>query len=126
MQPFVGDLERLAEQNDNFRHVVFTGEHSQVVTMRLRPGEDIGPERHDVDQIFVLIEGLAEFDLDDELYELEEDGILVVPAGTHHNVINIGEDDLRLITIYAPPQHAAFTVHRTRADAMSAEHLVPA
>ena len=121
MGPFTGDLERLAEQNDDFRHVLYTGMHSQLVAMRVTAGEEIGQERHEVDQIFIVIEGLAEFEIDDRLHEVEEDGVVIVPAGSLHNVTNIGEDELRLLTIYAPAQHKPGTVHRTKADALRAE-----
>ena len=126
MQPFIADLERLVEQNDSFRQVVFTAPHSQLVAMLLAPGEDIGIETHDVDQLFLVIEGIAEAEVGGDLYELEEDGLLVVPAGTRHNILNVGDDELRLLTVYSPPEHAPGTIHRTKADAMNAEHLVPA
>ena len=129
MQPFVGDLERLAEQNDDYRHVLFTGAHSQVVAMLLQSGEEIGMERHEVDQVFLVVEGLAEFSVDDALYEAEEDAIVVVPAGAQHNVVNIGDEQLRLLTIYAPGQHPAGTIQHTKAAATAAEakeHLEPA
>ena len=128
MQPFIGDLERLAEQNDDYRRVLFTGAHSQVVAMLLKPGEEIGMEQHHVDQVFLLVEGLAEFSIDDALYEAEEDGIVVVPAGAEHNVTNIGDEELRLLTIYAPAHHAAGTVQHTKAAATEKEepHFVHA
>ena len=128
MQPLVGDLERLAEQNDDYRHVLFTGAHSQVVAMLLRPDEEIGMERHEVDQVFLIIEGLAEFSVDDALYEAEEDGIVLVPAGAEHNVTNIGDEELRLLTIYAPAQHPAGTVQHTKGAAVAKEqpHFVHA
>jgi mannose-6-phosphate isomerase-like protein (cupin superfamily) len=114
MQPFVGDLERLAEQNEDYRHVLFTGAHSQLVAMLLAPAEEIGMERHEVDQVFLIIEGLAEFSVDGALYEAEEDAIVVVPAGAEHNVTNIGDEELRLLTIYAPAQHPAGTVQHVK------------
>lgn len=126
MQPFIGDLDRLVEQNDSFRRVIFTGPHSQLVAMVLEPGEDIGVETHDVDQLFLVIEGIAEAEVNGDLYELEEDGLLVVPAGTRHNILNVGDEELRLLTVYSPPEHAPGTIHQTKADAMKAEHLVPA
>jgi mannose-6-phosphate isomerase-like protein (cupin superfamily) len=126
MQPFVGYLEALATQHDDFRHVLFTGMHEQVVAMALQPGEDIGSERHEVDQVFMLVQGTLAFDLDAHRYELAEGGILVVPAGTQHNVINVGPEKARLITIYAPAQHPAGTVHHTKADAVRGELLAHA
>jgi mannose-6-phosphate isomerase-like protein (cupin superfamily) len=121
MQPFIGDVDQLSEDNSDFRRVLFTGSHSQVVAMRLGPGEEIGLERHTVDQIFLLVEGEAVIELDGRRFDLEENELLLVPAGTEHTVTNTGEEDLALLTIYAPPQHAPGTVHHTRSDAMRAE-----
>ncbi len=117
MRPFIGDIETLAEQNQDFRHVLYTGTHSQLVAMAIPVGEDIGEERHLVDQLFVVVEGLAEVELDGKLYELEDDGLVVVPAGMLHNIVNIGDEELRLLTLYSPPQHAPGTLHRTKAEA---------
>jgi mannose-6-phosphate isomerase-like protein (cupin superfamily) len=123
MKPFIGDIEQLAEDNTDFRRVLFTGAHTQVVTMRLAPREEIGLERHQVDQVFLLADGEALVELDGQPVDLKEGELLVVPAGTEHNVTNSGHEDLELLTIYAPPQHAAGTVHHTRADALRAEAL---
>jgi len=123
MQPFIGDVEQLAEDNTDFRRVLFTGAHSQIVAMRLAPDEEIGLERHTVDQMFLVVEGEALVELEGRPFDLEEDELLVVPAGTAHNVTNSGHEDLALVTIYAPPQHAPGTVHHTRADALRAEAI---
>jgi mannose-6-phosphate isomerase-like protein (cupin superfamily) len=121
MQTFTGSLEALAEQNDDFRRVVFTAMHSQLVAMVLPPGEEIGLEHHDGDQIFLLVDGTLAFDLDGRREEVGDGGIVVVPAGVHHNVTNVGRDVARLVTVYAPAEHAAGTVHHTRNDAIRAE-----
>ena len=125
MQAFVGEMDRLAEVNDDFRHVLFTGVNAQLVAMLLQPHEEIGLERHEVDQLFLIVEGIAEFAIADELHEVEEGAIVIVPAGTRHNVTNVGDDPLRLLTIYAPPQHHAGTVHHLASDAIREELILP-
>ena len=125
---WIGDIERLTEENTNFRTVAFTGKHEQLTLMRLAPGEDIGREMHpDVDQ-FLRIEigrasvefGTAE-DRVDETYEVEDGWAIIVPSGVWHNVINIGDEELKLYSLYAPPQHADGTVHQTKREAELAE-----
>lgn len=120
-EPFVTDLEHAAEGNQFFRQVLFTGEHSQLVLMSLQPGEEIGTEVHDVDQLLYAVEGDGEAILDGTAYELDEGGVVCVPAGVEHNIVNSGDEALKLFTVYAPAQHAAGTVHRTKADAMADE-----
>lgn len=126
---WVGDIERATLDNGTFRTVLFTGEHAQLTVMRLGPGEDIGREAHpDLDQFLRIEEGRGrvEFgtteDRIDETYEVEDDWAIVVPAGIWHNVVNTGDGELKLYSIYAPPEHPANTVHRTKADAEAAEH----
>ena len=124
MQPFIGDVGTLAQQNQDFRRVLFTGLHSQTVAMMLPPGEEIGLERHEVDQAFLIVQGVATFNVDGRDYVVEANGLFIVPTGAQHNVLNTGDEDLRLITIYAPAQHADGTVHHTKADAMRGELLL--
>jgi mannose-6-phosphate isomerase-like protein (cupin superfamily) len=105
-----------------FRSVRFTGQHTQVVTMTLQPGEDIGAEVHpDNDQVLVFTEGTARAEVAGETREVTAGDLVVVPAGTEHNFVNTGSDVLRLITVYGPPDHAPETVHVTKADAEAAE-----
>lgn len=119
---FAGDIEDMAKANGNFRQVLFTGKHAQVVAMSLPAGGDIGEETHqDVDQIFLIAEGVAEVMAGGETSKVEDGGIAFVPAGTQHNVTNAGQQDLKLLTIYSPPNHPEGTVHATKADAMEAE-----
>ncbi len=114
---FAEDYEALAQANDNFRKVLFTGPHSQVVAMCLRPGEDIGEEVHeDGDQIFLITEGSGEIQIDDEVHIAAEDSLAVVPAGNRHNVTNTSQTDLKFITFYAPPEHPDGTVHKTKPE----------
>jgi mannose-6-phosphate isomerase-like protein (cupin superfamily) len=125
MAGYVGPLERQTLANRDFRRVLFTGKHLQLVLMCLGPGEEIGTEVHgDVDQFFRVEEGTALFVLRGRgTQRVGDGGALVVPAGTRHNVVNASKrKPLRLYTIYSPPNHPPRTVHRTRADAMAAEH----
>lgn len=125
MTGYVGHIEEVAEDNDFFRQVLFTGKHLQLVVMCLQPGEEIGNEVHpDVDQFFRIEEGKARFVFDGTEEHLVEDGdAVVVPAGTYHNVINTSsKKPLKLYTIYTPPQHPDGTVHKTKAEAEAAEH----
>ena len=129
MLGWVGDIEDVTKENTTFRTVVYTGEHAQLTVMRLAPGEDIGREvHHDRDQFLRLEKGQArvEFgrteDTIDETHDVEDDWAVIVPAGVWHNVVNTGDKDVKLYSLYSPPEHAPGTVHRTKADAMAAEH----
>ena len=129
MLGWVGDIERQTLENDAFRTVVFTGDHQQLTVMRLAPGEDIGLEMHpNTDQFLRIESGNArvEFgkskDKIDETHDVQDDWAIIVPAGTWHNVVNTGDGDLKLYSLYAPPEHPDGTVHRTKGDAEAAEH----
>lgn len=125
MTGYVGPLEKQTLANGDFRRVLYTGKHEQLVVMRLRPGEEIGEETHpDTDQFFRIEEGEAAFIFDGAQRHAAGDGdAVVVPAGTRHNVINTSKtEDLRLYTVYAPPNHPDKTVHKTKAEADEAEH----
>ena len=128
MLGWLDDITRLTLGNSNFRTVVHTSEHTQLTLMRLGPGEDIGWERHGhLDQFLRLEQGRArvEFgqteDTVDERHEVQDDWAFIVPAGVWHNVINIGDDEVKLYSLYSPPEHPDGTVHRTKADAEAAE-----
>lgn len=119
---YVDRIEQLARANTAFREVLATGPHSQVVVMSIPPGDDIGAEVHpDVDQILVVVEGTGEAVLDGRRTAIGPGWLVQVPAGSRHDVLNTGTGDLRLYTVYAPPQHAPGTIHRTKADAVAAE-----
>ena len=125
---WVGDIEKRTLQNETFRTVLFTGDQAQLTVMRLGPGEDIGRERHpDRDQFIRIEEGQARVELGerqdevDEAHDLSDDWAVVVPAGIWHNVINSGSGELKLYSLYAPPEHPDGTVHRTKSDAQAAE-----
>lgn len=124
MQPFAGPIGDLTLKNEHFRQVLFTGQFCQLVVMCLQPGEEIGREMHpDVDQFFRLEQGEARFVLDgSEDFLAHAADAVVVPAGTYHNVINTSRDvELKLYTVYAPPNHPAGTIHKTKAEARAAE-----
>lgn len=123
MTGFVGNIEELTEDNEFFRKVLFTGTFSQLVVMSLKPGEDIGLEVHnDVDQFFRIEEGEGKVVMDGEEKDVAEGDAIVVPAGTEHNIINMSaSEDLKLYTIYSPPNHSDGTLHATKAEAVEAE-----
>jgi mannose-6-phosphate isomerase-like protein (cupin superfamily) len=124
VKPFLGSIEELTLKNGHFRQVLFTGQFCQLVVMSLQPGEDIGREMHpDVDQFFRLEQGEARFVLDgSEDFLAHAADAVVVPAGTYHNVINTSRDvQLKLYTVYSPPNHPAGTIHKTKAEAQAAE-----
>jgi mannose-6-phosphate isomerase-like protein (cupin superfamily) len=125
---WVGDIERETIDNSAFRTVLFTGEHTQLTVMRIAPGEDIGREAHsDRDQFLRIEQGKARIELGatedaiDETYDVEDDWAVIVPAGVWHNVVNTGDADLKVYSLYSPPEHADGTVHVTKADAEAAE-----
>lgn len=122
------DIVEAALANDNFRSVLSTEPHAQVVVMSIPPRGEIGEEVHaGLDQVLVIVGGEGIAVLDGKRSPVGPNRLVHVPAGALHNVINTGPGDLRLYTIYAPPQHAPGTVHRTRAeaDADEADHYVP-
>ena len=125
MTGYVGPIESETERNKYFRQVVFTGKHLQLVVMCLQPKEEIGNEVHEqVDQFFRIEKGRAKFVFNNSEEHLVRAGdAVVVPAGTYHNVINPSPaKQLKLYTIYTPPNHPDGTVHKTKAEAEAAEH----
>lgn len=116
------DISKKARENSNFRQEVVTGPHAQIVLMNIKPGEDIGMEVHKtVDQTLVFVEGSAKAELNGEAFDVAAGQLVFVPAGTQHDFTNTGNADLKLYTVYAPPQHAPGTVHATKQDAVEAE-----
>jgi mannose-6-phosphate isomerase-like protein (cupin superfamily) len=129
MLGWIDDIEKVTKENSTFRTVVFTGEHTQLTVMRLGPGEDIGLELHPkLDQFLRIEEGQARVELGrskesiDETHDVEDDWAIIVPAGIWHNVVNTGSGDVKLYSLYSPPEHPDGTVHRTKAEAEAAEH----
>jgi len=119
MPGFSINIEDKTLDNDNFREVLYTARHSQLVVMTVQPGDEIGLERHEGHDQFIRIEaGEGVAILDGERHALADGSAVVIPAGTEHNVINTSRTEpLRLYTIYSPAEHPDGTVHRTKADA---------
>ena len=120
---YVDNIEKETLENSNFRKVLFTGSHMQLVVMSLKPGEDIGEEVHNtVDQFFRFESGEGKVVMNGEESIVGAEMVAIVPAGTQHNIINTSEtEDLKLYTIYAPANHPEGTVHVTKEEAMAAE-----
>ena len=117
------DIMKAASTNEAFRREVRTGAHEQVVVMTIPAGGEIGEEVHpDTDQVFVFLDGHGEAVLQGATSAFAANDLVFVRAGTRHNILNTGTSPLRLITIYAPPQHAVGTVHLTKQEADAAEH----
>jgi len=117
MKGFVQDIEGLAVRNADFRQVLYTAKHCQLVLMALKPKEEIGAEVHKLDQFFRVEQGAGEAVLDGVRTEIRAGAAVLVPAGTNHNIINTGTVPMKLYTLYAPPNHRDGVVHRNRADA---------
>jgi mannose-6-phosphate isomerase-like protein (cupin superfamily) len=121
-EPLDVDIVKLARSNDAFRREIATGEHSQVVVMTVPAGEEIGEEVHtENDQLLVFVDGEGEAVLESRRSSVGPNDLVLVPAGTRHNFINTGDGPLRLVTVYAPPEHPPGTVHQTKAEADAAE-----
>jgi mannose-6-phosphate isomerase-like protein (cupin superfamily) len=122
MKGFVDNIERLTENNENFRQVLYTGKNLQLVLMKMQPGDEIGEEIHeDRDQFFRIEVGQGEIWVDGVVNKVKADDGIIVPAGAKHNVVNSGSEPLKLYTIYGPPEHREGTVHPTKADS-DADH----
>lgn len=118
MRGFVDDIERLTEDNQDYRRVLYTGRNLQLVLMALQPGEEIGEEVHDDrDQFFRVEAGEGELVIDGATHRVAADFAMIVPAGARHNVRNVGSSPLKLYTLYGPPEHRRDVVQKTRADA---------
>ena len=124
MTGFVNNIETLTLENTDFRNVIFTGQHSQLVLMSLKPGEEIGLEvHHDLDQFFRVDSGTGTVIMAGEETKISDGFAIMVPGGTEHNIVNTSEtEDLKLYTIYSPPNHPDGTVHATKEDADAYEH----
>ena len=117
MKGFVDDIEALTVNNDLYRKVLYTGKNLQLVLMTLQPGEEIGEEVHEGhDQFFRIEQGKGTVVIDGQTHAIEDDDAVIVPAGARHNVINSGDQPLRLYTIYGPPEHRDGVVHATKQD----------
>ena len=117
MKGFVQDIEALVVANDDFRRVLYTARHSQLVLMALKPQESIGAEVHKLDQFFRVESGSGEAILDGVTTPISDGFAVVVPAGARHDIVNTGTVPLKLYTLYSPPNHRDGVVHHTRVDA---------
>jgi mannose-6-phosphate isomerase-like protein (cupin superfamily) len=116
-----GNVTEIARQNDAFRRTLQTGEHSQLVAMTIQPGDEIGEETHEGDQLLLFVDGEGEAIIEGRSSPVRAGDYVFVPAGTLHNFVNTGSEPLRLLTVYAPPEHPDGTVHQTKAEADAAE-----
>lgn len=124
MKGFVQDIEKLTVANSEFRQVLYTAKHCQLVLMALKPKEEIGAEIHKLDQFFRVEEGSGVAVIDGVRTEIRAGFAVVVPAGAKHNIVNTGNKSMKLYTLYAPPNHRDGLIHHTRADAdVDSEHF---
>lgn len=120
------DMKKISDEGNNFREVLFTGSLIQMVIMSLKPGEDIGIETHlDTDQFIRIEKGECKALLDGKFYNLEEGEGIFIPAGVEHNVTNIStSNQLKLSSVYSPPEHPEGTIHKTKAEAEAYEDAI--
>lgn len=126
MKGFCEDIEEYAENNTDFRKVLYTGTQMQLVVMSLQPGEEIGLETHpETDQFFCVEAGVGRLTLDGKMHDIEDDFAIIIPAGAEHNITNTSDTEaLKLYTIYSPPHHKDGVEFATKADAdASDEHF---
>ena len=125
MKGFVADIEDLTEQNDDFRRVLYTGHHLQLVLMTIQPGDEIGEETHaDRDQFFRIEDGEGEAWIEGVRHSVKDDTAVIVPQGARHNIRCTGKKPLRLYTLYGPPEHRDGVVRKTSAAArVEPEHF---
>lgn len=116
MKGYVANIEKLSLENDNFRKVLYTDKNSQLVLMSLLAGEEIGEEIHDVDQFLRVEKGTGTAILSDIPHDLADGSVIIVPAGTKHNVINTGNSEMKLYTLYMPPHHKDGVIHKTKIE----------
>jgi mannose-6-phosphate isomerase-like protein (cupin superfamily) len=123
MPSFNKDIAALAQENSFFRKEILTNVNSQLVLMSVEPGDDIGEETHDVDQVLYFLSGSGEAILNGkDRSPIKANSLVVVPAGTLHNFVNTGSQPMKLFTIYSPPEEEPGTIHKTKAEAEAAEH----
>lgn len=116
MKGFIDNIEKLTLENDNYRKVLYTAEHIQLVLMSLKPGDEIGLETHDLAQFIRVEQGNGQVIIDGQTHSIEDDFAIIIPAGAEHNIINTGDMDLKLYSLYAPPEHKDGVLHPTKSD----------
>jgi mannose-6-phosphate isomerase-like protein (cupin superfamily) len=121
MKGYIVNIEKITKENENFRNVLYTAKHSQLVVMSLQPEEEIGEEVHqNLDQFIRIEYGRGKAILDDVEHDVQADFAIVAPAGTKHNVINSSKTEpLKLYTIYSPPEHKEGVLHKTKKEALA-------
>ncbi len=118
MKGCTANIEDLSLKNENFRQVIYTAKHSQLVVMSLLPSEDIGEEVHSLDQFIRCESGQGKSVMDGVEHQFNDGFVVLIPAGTRHNIINLSKDKaMKLYTLYAPPNHRDGVIHKTKADA---------
>jgi mannose-6-phosphate isomerase-like protein (cupin superfamily) len=117
MKGYVINIEKETENNNNFRKVLYTAKNSQLVVMSIEVGDDIGEEVHELDQFIRIEEGRAKAVLNDIEYEMEDGYAVVIPAGVKHNIINTGDEQLKLYSVYSPAEHRDGVIHKTKEEA---------
>lgn len=118
MNGYIANIEQITLDNKNFRKVLYTDKNTQLVVMSLLPGEDIGEEIHEVDQFLRIEQGTGVAILNGVSTDLADGSVVIVPAGTKHNIINSNSGDMKLYSLYMPPHHKDGTIHPTKADAL--------
>lgn len=121
MPTFNKDMVKLATQNSHFQKEVYYDRNVQIVLMSLAPGEDIGEETHRADQTTYFVAGAGRAVLDGKAAKVGPNSMVVIPQGTKHNIINQGDQPLKLFTVYAPPAEEEGIKHKTKAEAEAAE-----
>ena len=123
MSGYIVNIEEATAKNNHYRQVLFTAEHTQLVLMSLKPGEEIGEEVHELDQFIRFEAGEGTVVLDGQTHSVSDGFAVVIPAGTRHNVVNRSKTaDLKLYSLYSPPEHKDGTLHKTKREADADEH----
>ncbi len=122
MKGYIANVEKETLENTDYRRVLYTAKNSQLVLMNIQPGDEIGKEVHHLDQFIRLEQGSGKVILDGVETAVEDDFAIVIPAGTEHNVINTGDKEMKLYTVYSPPEHKDGIVEHTKADEVE-EHF---
>lgn len=129
MTGYVDDIEKATLGNEHFRKVLFTGSQIQLTVMSIPVGGEVGLEKHDgLDQFLRVEQGTAKLTMSssketvDTEHAVSDDWVMIIPGGTWHNVINTGDEPLKLYSLYSPPEHPDGTIHETKADSDAAEH----
>jgi len=122
MTGYIANIEKATLENTDYRRVLYTAKNSQLVLMNIAPGDEIGEETHHLDQFIRIEQGQARVTLDGVDHDVQDEFAIVIPAGTKHNVVNTGTQELKLYTVYSPPEHKDGLVEKTKADEIE-EHF---